>query len=135
MDGIGQTVLAGQGKYISHARIHVELTCDLSPICNSEGHYYDYTCKKYAWNHSIGQLGLLQPILLSFASPLWHIAIASHFAQKFITFLAVADRVLPAHNLPSVEARSKGLCVEQRFGVGPSAGACSVPARHQSSRV
>ena len=37
---------AGQGKYISHARIHVELTCDFSPIYNSEGHYYDYTSKK-----------------------------------------------------------------------------------------
>ena len=34
---------AGQGKYISHARIHVELTCDFS---HSEGHYYDYTSKK-----------------------------------------------------------------------------------------
>jgi hypothetical protein len=38
---------AGQGKYISHARIHVELTCDFSPIYNSEGLIsYDYTSKK-----------------------------------------------------------------------------------------
>ena len=36
----------GQGKYISHARIHVELTCDFSPIYYSEGHYYDHTSKK-----------------------------------------------------------------------------------------
>ena len=36
---------AGQGKYISHARIHVELTCDFSLIYNSEGHY-DHTSKK-----------------------------------------------------------------------------------------
>ena len=36
---------AGQGKYILHARIHVELTCDFSLIYNSEGHY-DHTSKK-----------------------------------------------------------------------------------------
>ena len=58
------------------------------------------------WNHSIGQLGLLQPIILSFASLLWHIAIASHFSYTCVCSSSAADEfVLLLFDLSTISGR------------------------------